>query len=136
MKVDSHGCYGFLFPGTTEDDSGNNFKRYLYNTLCQQTPLHEQENGVHLKIVSGAKVYSHDCVHRLVKEELRKAVILLEEMFGQLSPAPGTTAAWSVAAAARGLRAGTLYVVEGGHAGRGGELLMRCLHHPDGLFRY
>ena len=132
MKVDSHGCYGFLFPGTTEDESQNNFKRY---TLCQRTPLHEEENGVHLKIVSGVKVYSHDCVHRLVKEELRKAIILLEELFGQLSPAPGTTASWSVAAAARGLRAGTLYVVEGGHAGRG-ELLMRCLHHLDGLFRY
>jgi hypothetical protein len=73
MKVDSHGCYGFLFPGTTEDESQNNFKRYLYNTLCQRTPLHEEENGVHLKIVGGVKVYSHDCVHRLVKEEQQKS---------------------------------------------------------------
>ena len=46
-------------------------------------------------------------------EELRKALILLEELFGQVSPAAGTTAAWSVAAAARGLQAGKLYVVEG-----------------------
>jgi hypothetical protein len=88
-----------------------------------------------LKIVGGVKVYSNDCVQRLLRDELVKALVTLEELFGQLTPAAGTTAAWSVAAAARGLRVGKLYVREGGHSGRG-ELHIRCVAHSDGLFSY
>ena len=63
------------------------------------------------------------------------ALEALEEAFGQVTPAAGTTAAWSTAAAATGLRAGKIYVVEGGHSGRG-ELGIRCIEHSTGLFSY
>ena len=74
-------------------------------------------------------------MQRLLHDELVTALEALEEFFGQLTPAAGTTAAWSVAAAAAGLRAGKVYVVEGGHSGRG-ELGIRCVEHSNGLFSY
>ena len=49
MKVDSHGCYGFLFPGATADDSMRSFKKYMYDELCAKTPLNKSVNGVLLK---------------------------------------------------------------------------------------
>ena len=98
-----------LHQGATADDSMRSFKKYMYDELCAKTPLNKSVNGVLLKIVSGAKQYSHDCVQRLLRDELMAALEALEEAFGQVTPAAGTTAAWSTAAAATGLRAGKIY---------------------------
>jgi hypothetical protein len=50
--------------------------------VAPRTPLHLPLNGVLLKIVGGVKLYSHDCVQRLVREELVAALEALEEKPG------------------------------------------------------
>ena len=41
-------------------------KDYLFNTLCRRTPLNVDDNGVLLKIEAGRKIYSHDCLQKLI----------------------------------------------------------------------
>ena len=82
-----------FFSGATANESMENFKKYMYDALCSQTPLNRAVNGVLLKIVAGTRLYSHDCVQRLMRDELVAALEALEELFGQLTPPAGTTAA-------------------------------------------
>jgi hypothetical protein len=62
-STDIHQALGMagapLHQGATADDSMRSFKKYMYDELCAKTPLNKSVNGVLLKIVSGAKQYSH-----------------------------------------------------------------------------
>ena len=86
-----------------------------------------------LKITSGIHEYSLDCVQKLRRNELDKALYVLRELFDQSRPLPNTTAAWSAAAAAAGHHVGLVYVARGGHSGRG-ELSVDVEWHTNGIF--
>ena len=64
-------------------------------------------------------ILAKDGVQRLRRDELGAAVEILADLFCQVPPAPGTISEWSAATATAGHQAGFLYVVEGGHSGRG-----------------
>ena len=71
-----------------------------------------------IRTSNNIRVYAKDGVQRL-RDELRAAVEILADLFCQVPPAPGTISEWSATAATAGHLAGFLYVVEGGHLGRG-----------------
>ena len=91
-----------LLPGVDPVQSSANFKAYIFNQLCIRTPLNVEENGVVLAIENGQEIYVHECLQCLRANELRKALIVLREMFAQRLPPPGSCAAWSIAAEGAG----------------------------------
>ena len=124
----------FFLPGLMSTQSGNDFKAYIFNILCAQTPLNPTENGVYLRTSNNVRHYATDGVQRLRRDELYTALAVLADLFCQRPPAPGSTSEWSAVAVTAGHVVGTIYVMEGGHSGRG-ELGMRIERHSTGVFR-
>ena len=87
-----------------------------------------------LSISNNVSTYSLNCLQRLQRDELTKVCFLLNKLFCQWPAVAGSCAAWSYAADLAGHRVGEIYVVEGGHQGRG-ELSMRAVSHPHGIFK-
>ena len=127
-----HFVAAFVFPplGPTPPES---CRAFLYQSLVRRTPLHEQTHGVVLKITSGIREYSLDCVQKLRRGELDAVLDVLRELFDQSRPLPHTTAVWSAAATAAGHYVGLVYVARGGHSGRG-ELAVDVERHAHGIF--
>jgi hypothetical protein len=100
----------------------------MYQSLVQQTPLHERTHGVVLKITSGVREYSLDCIQKLRRGKLDAALDVIRELFDQSRPLPHTTAAWSAAATAAGHYVGHVYVARGGHSGRGEIHFSTCMY--------
>ena len=115
-------------------DSGIAFKQFVMDQLCVATPLNERRNGVRLGIAAGRPRYAQCCVHRLLRDEMLRALEVLEDLFAQANPPVGSCAAWSLQAEAGGFVVGEVFVVEGGHQGRG-ELAMRIEKFGRGIFR-
>ena len=122
-----------LLPGVDPAQSAADFKAYLFTELCTRTPLNTEENGVVLEIANGQEVYAHDCLQRLRADELRRALLVLREMFAQRTPPPGSCAAWSAAAEGAGLVVGRVYTLHGG-SGRG-ELGIAIERFSHGIFK-
>ena len=137
IDIHWHFVAAFVFPplGATPSESCRDFKNYLFQALTRQTPLSDSINGVLLKFTSGVPEYSIDCVHKLVGNEIDKALQVLTELFDQTNPLPNTIAEWSANAAAQGHHVGFVYVARGGHHGRG-ELSISVQRHMHGIFSF
>ena len=119
-----------LLPGVDPVQSGRDFKAFIFMELCTRTPLNIEENGVLLTIDNSQEVYVHDCLQRLRTDKLRRALIVLREMFAQRTPPPGSCTAWSVAVEDAGLV--DLHVAWGLRQGRVGGSIER---YSQGIFR-
>ena len=80
----------FVFPplGITPTEPCRAFKEFLYQSLVRQTPLHEQTHSVVLKITSGVREYSLDCIQKLRRGKLDAALDVIRELFDQSRPLP------------------------------------------------
>ena len=92
---------------------------HIFDLLCGLTLLNPDENGVYIRTNNNLNEYSTDGVQKLRRDELDKALRVLSRQFSQLRPVPGSTSEWSAAAATAGHVVGSIYVVTGGHHGRG-----------------
>jgi hypothetical protein len=70
-------------PGPTPPESCRAFKEFLFQALARRTPLYDEVHGVLLKITSGIREYSLDCVQKMRGNELHKALQVLRELFDQ-----------------------------------------------------
>ena len=126
--------FSLILSGANPSDSGENFKEWLYRELCTQTPLNLEFNGVLLCVPNNRKIYSHDCLKSLRRDELTQVLAIMRSLLCQVNPPPASVAAWSTGAEGAGLRVGRLYVCEGGHTGRG-ELGITVEHFSHGIFK-
>ena len=113
-------------------DSATAFCTWIFTQLCNSTPLNVDTNAVRIKFVQGQPVYCISVLQRLLHQEFTAALAVLERLFAQDNPVPGTTVAWSEAVEAQNLHLGIIYRVVGGE-GRG-ELAVEAVTHRVGGF--
>lgn len=74
--------------------------------------------------MGGHRIYSSHGLQRLRAGEHLECELELKELFDQANPPPGSTAEWSNAVRALGLRCGDVYILRGG-GGRGTLVIER-----------
>ena len=67
--------------------------------------------------MNSREIYSHDGLQALRRSELNRVQAVLQKIFSQVNPPPGSCADWSMQVEAAGLQVGRIYVCEGGHTG-------------------
>ena len=77
-----------LLSGATPPESGSNFKEWLFTELCTQTPLNVETNGVLLCVRNNRKIYSHDCLKSLRRDELTQVLVIMRGLLAQINPPP------------------------------------------------
>ena len=92
-------------------DSAKAFNQCVMGQLCASTPLNETINGVRICIVAGCPRYSQCCVHRLLRDELLRALEVLEDLFSQATPLRSSRAHWSLQAGVHVLYEGCTNIV-------------------------
>ena len=110
------------------------FSRYLLDLLLRQTPLDESVNGVRVDEVGGNKIYSANCLQKLLADEYDRAIAVIYHTFAQLNPPAGSVAEWSLNAEVAGHVVGAFYSLQGGQSGRG-QLKIQQINFPRGIFR-
>ena len=106
-------------PGATPEASAEGFNDFMMMQLYAATPLSQTMNGVRIGMVAGRTLYARNCVQKLQRDELTRALEVIEELFCQTTPPRGSVAEWSLLVEASGIRVGEVFVLEGDHQGEG-----------------
>ena len=114
--------------GQTVSASGRAFKAWLFDYICVSTPLNPRDHGLRLDWSVGATpTYYKECFVHLSQMQFERVSRVLEEAFTVPHPPAGSVSAWGMAAAARGLRIGHVFVLKGGK-GKGEAVLETHTH--------
>ena len=84
--------------------------------------------------MSGRPLYARNCVKKLRRDELTRALEVIEELFCQATPPRGSVAERSLLVEVGGIVVGEIFVLESGHQGRG-QLEVRLKRFTKGLFK-
>ena len=113
-KTDLH-----LTVGQTPSQSEENFAKYIYRELVAAAPISEETCGIVKVFSAGTAEYYPYGFQCMCGDELKIVEAKCKRLFNQINPPAGSVAEWSENVEAARLQCGVVFILRGGHVGRG-----------------